>query len=340
MLTRYHRDPMHSSIRIAVRTAPLLLVAIGCSSDAQPTMCFGANLMASESNNYAFSSTITLPPVTVKPMSNLTFDWGGLTKDFLGHPLNPATDIVMDVLMIWDLPRADFETALNADALYPADLVVSPPLNLPISGATSAQLHQFLVNGTAISSEMFDAYFDAALYPPETTTFLVGVQSGTDLGRDMRMLQALQLDAASTVTDVAITDSSTKLKYTANLHSLTITGVPAGTPALTLDWSQMKTNALGAEFKDGYVTRAIVGHYTQTPAELEKKFLDLDRIATATYSADIGAGSTLDFTTLKDENGASFPGVDDSGTWLVGLFCGNCRNPAPWYMSILKPCSM
>jgi hypothetical protein len=333
---------MRNSFQIAACVAPLVVLAIGCDSGggAQPSMCFGANVTANERNNYAFSSTITLPPVTVAPMSNLTFDWSALTKDFLGHSLNPATDIVMGVLMIWNLPRAEFETALNADALYTADLVVSPPLNLPIAGATSAQLHQFLVNGTAVSEEMFNAYFDATLYPPATTTFLVGVQSGTELGRDIRMLQALELNATSAVTNVALTDTSTKLAYTANLHNLTISGVPGGTAALTLDWSQMTTNALGAEFKEGYVTRAIVGHYAQTPAELETKFLDLDRIAIATYSADIGAGSTLDFTTLRDENGASFPGVDDSGTWLVGLFCGNCRNPAPWYMSILKPCSM
>jgi len=333
---------MRRSTQIIAFTAPLLLAAIGCGggSNGQPTTCFGANVVAHERNNYAFSSTITLPPVTVAPMSNLTFDWSGLTKDFLGHPLNPATDIVMGVMMIWNLKRADFETALNADQLYTADLVVSPPLNLPIAGATSAQLHQFLVNGTAVTPEMFNDYFDATLYPPATTTFLVGVQSGTELGRDIRMLQALELNATSTVTNVALTDTSTKLAYTANLRSLTITGVPGGTPALTLDWSQMTTNALGADFQEGYVTRAIVGHYTQTPAELETEFLDLDRIATATYSADIGAGSTLDFTTLRDANGASFPGVDDSGTWLVGLFCGNCRNPAPWYMSILKPCSM
>ena len=154
------------------------------------------------------------------------------------------------------------------------------------------------------------------------------------------MLQAFDLDASSTNTNVTLTNDSTKLTYVANLHNLTITGVPGGTPALTLDWSQMKTNALGAEFKEGYITSAVVGHYTQTPAELEANFLDLDRIATATYRADIPAGSVLDFTTLRDDSGAAFPGIDDTGTWLVGLICGNCRNPAPWYMTILKTCSM
>src|SRR5207248_117080 len=135
-------------------------------SSPQPTMCFGADVVANEKNDYAFSSTITLSPVTVAPMSNLKFDWGGLTKDFLGRPLNPATDLGMGIVMIWDLPLPDFETALNADALYTADLIVSPPLNLPLAGATSGHLYDFLVNGTAVTPAMFNAYFDASLYTP------------------------------------------------------------------------------------------------------------------------------------------------------------------------------
>ena len=74
---------------------------------------------------------------------------------------------------------------------------------------------------------MFNAYFDAAMYTPANTTFIVGVQQASDLGRQIRMLQAFNLDASSTVTNVALTDDSTKLTYTANLHDLTITGVPA-----------------------------------------------------------------------------------------------------------------
>jgi hypothetical protein len=326
----------------AVLTALLGTSAIGCGGGGgeQPKMCVGANIVAAERNNYTFASTITVPPVKVAPMSNLRFDWSALTKDFLGKPLNPAADLGMALVMIWNLPRAEFERALNADALFTADLAVSPPLNLPLAGATSGQLHTFLLNGTPVSVEMFNDYFDATRSPPATTTFLVGVQTGTELGQDIRMLQAFDLDPASTATDVALTDASTKLSYSANLHSLTITGVPANTPALTLDWTQMKTNAHGAVFETTAITRATVSHFAQTPAELEKRFLDLEDIALASYSGDVPFGSTLDLSALEDSFGTTFPGINDQGTWLVGLFCGNCRNPAPWYMTILEPCSM
>ena len=304
-------------------------------------MCFGANVVANEKNDYSFSSTITLPPVTVAQMSNLNFDWSGLTRDFEGHPLDPTKDLGLAIVMSWSLPLAEFEKDLNADALFTSQLILSPPLSLLLSGGlTSAHLYDFTINQTPVTPAMINQYFDATMYPPAAASFVVGVQTGTDLGRQLRMLQAFNLDATSTVTSVAITNDSTKLSYKANLHDLTITGVPGGTPALTLDWSKMQTNGLGRTFTDGYVTSAVLGHYTQTPAELEGQFLDLDRIALATYRADISAGSVLDFTTLKDGTGASFPGIDDTGTWLVGLFCGNCRNPAPWYMTILKPCSM
>jgi len=315
----------------------------GCTSQAvtvaqQPTTCNGATILAKEANDYSFSSTITLPPVTVKQMTNLTFDWSGVSKDFLGHTLQPG-DLNTAIAMLWGLKLSDLETALNTDELYTSDLIVSPPPSMPINGNTTAKLYDFTINGTALPPAMIDGYFDATMYSPANTTYLFGVQHGTELGREMKMLQAFNVDASSSNTTITMTNSSTAMSCQVSLRNLTITGVPGGTAALMLDWSQMQTNALGAQFKEGYITSAVVGHYSQSPAELEAKFLDLDTIATKYYRANIDAGSVLDFSTLKDSSGASFPGVDDTGTWLVGLICGNCRNPAPWYMTILKPCT-
>jgi hypothetical protein len=129
-----------------------------------------------------------------------------------------------------------------------------------------------------------------------------------------------------------------------DLLSLHPTGVPAGKAGLTLDWGQLNTNAFGDDISQPYglkrrsdITSAIVGHYSQTVSELESQFLDIQTIATDKYSAVIPSGTVLDFTTLVDANGAAFPGIDSSGTWLVALLCGNCRNPAPYYLTILKP---
>jgi hypothetical protein len=321
-------------------------MVVGCGSesggdddDKQAAMCVG-DVMADEKSNYTFSSTITFEPITVGDMSNLAFDWSGLTRDFEGHTLEPDTDLETAIVMFWDMPLDEFEAQLNADALFTSDLIVSPPLSLPLSaGMTSANLYDFTINTTPVTPDMINPYFDAAAYPPSHASFLVGVQSGSSIGRDMRMIQAFNLDANSSATAVPITDDSMKLSYTAKLRELTPWLVPAGTSDLTLDWADLLVSGLGREFLPNQVTEAFVGHYSETPAELEAKFLDLDRIALAIYRAPIPSGTVLDFSALKDSSGASFPGIDGTGTWLVGLLCGNCRNPAPHYLTILKPCS-
>jgi hypothetical protein len=135
-----------------------------------------------------------------------------------------------------------------------------------------------------------------------------------------------------------VKNDSTHLTYMANLHSLQPTLIPAGKAAVTVDWGMMTTNALGNPFIMNSITNALVAHYTQTPTELESQFLNLQLIATQLYQGSIPSGTVVDFSMLKDSTGKSFTGIDSTGTWIVALQCGGCRNPAPWYLSVLKPC--
>jgi hypothetical protein len=350
---------------LAVMSVPLFACACsssngstatsGCTSKPvtvaqQPLACGGATIVASETNNYQFSSTITLPPVTVKSMTNLKFEWGAVTHDFLGHSLDAKSDLNMASVMIFQLPLAEVQTKLNADTLKQMDLLTSvpaswPPPGMTTGGATTANLYDFQINGTVITPDMFNAYFDPATNPPSAFSYMFAASTGTELGKGYRMLQSFNIDPGASATTVALKDDSTKLTCDVSLRNLTMVGVTAGTPALMLDFTDMvamsKKNALGGTFVDGYITSAVLGHYTQTPAELEEKFLDLDMIPTAYYTAEVPGGTTVDLTTMKDvKTNAAFTGIDGTGTWLVGLICGNCRNPAPWYMTILKPCTM
>jgi len=69
-----------------------------------------ATFDATTTNNYTFSSTITLAPVLVKPESDLTFDWSAVSVDFMGHELDPAANIDTANFVLWGLPEADLET--------------------------------------------------------------------------------------------------------------------------------------------------------------------------------------------------------------------------------------
>ncbi len=300
--------------------------------------CFGANVVANEANGYLFSSTLSFPPVSVAPKTDLTFDWSGVTTDFLGHSVNPKTDLNTILVIMWKLTLADLQTKLNADSLAQNDLVTIPLTYTTDGSSTTAKLLAFSNTGAPSAATILN-FLDPTGYSPENYTYTLMAATGADLGQGTKMIQSFKVDPNSTNTSVNMTTNSTKLTYAANMHCLTATGIPTAQPSVTLDWGQMTTNALGNPFDTNSITNVMVGHYTQTPTELESKFLDLELIATKLYRGVNSSGTKVDFSTLKTDSGESFPGIDDTGTWLVALQCGGCRNPAPLYLSILKPCS-
>jgi len=302
--------------------------------------CSGTTIIANEANDYSFSSTITLPPVKVMPNTEITLDWTDATADIVRHPVDPKKDINSVSVLAWALSLSELETKFNADSTQSRDLNVVP-ISLDTDGInTTAKLFQFSLSGNPVSPADIMGFLDPTLYPPDSNTFTFMAAAGTVVGEGIHMIQSFQLDPASTNTTVKMTKDSTQLTFSADLTHLTPTGIPAGESAITLDWSQMTTNALGNEFITTKITRALLGHYIETPAELSTdKFLDLEIIATTLYRGDIPTGSTVDFSSLADENGNKFTGIDATGTWIFALQCGGCHNPAPWYLTVLKPCS-
>lgn len=314
--------------------------------------CKGTNIQVAEKNDYQFSSTLTFPPIKVQPKTELSFDWGDITKDFLGHPVDVKKDITLVQVLSWGLPLAELESQLNADTLLqsamnglPLTLTTDGSTAGVAAGATSAKTLQFTLNGTpiedgtSVNPELVLGYFDADNYPPDYTTYTLIAASGNTPGQGSRMIQSFLLDKGSSNTEVKMSTSSTKLTWSANLHSLTPTGVPAGVGSINVDWTDsISTNALGAKFEPTNISHVIVGHYNESVAELEKKFLDIEIIPTELYQGDVIIGSSIDLSTLTDKDGKTFPGVDSSGTWLLALQCSLlCRNPAPWYLTILVP---
>ncbi len=304
--------------------------------------CSTSMIVASEANDYSFSSTLTFPPISVAPNTELTFDWSALTKDFLGHPLDPNADIDAVHLMLWKMAQQELETKLNADQLAQRDLAVIA--TIPAEGMkTSGSLFELTSVGMPLKEEEILPFVDPVGYPPEANTYTIMAATGNTLGEGTRMIQAFKLDPESTNTMVTMTDDSTHLKYTVDLTSLQMTPVPLGNPAITFDWSDMTTNGLGNEFVLTKVDRVVVARYAQTPTELQAKFIDLVRydgsiVADELYSAQVAAGSKMDLSMLADESGAVWPGIDGTSTWMLALFCSSCQNPAPWYLTFLTAC--
>jgi hypothetical protein len=343
---------------VALFLVPLLTLALsGCGNNegggggTEPPMVVactadGSNITAAKANNYSFTSTLTFPPAKVKPNSELNFDWSGVTRDFLGHSVNAANDLTLISVLSWNLNLQQLEAGLNADTLLQKDLTVVP-LTLTTDGtttgvskgATSAKLYTFTLNGGPVTPDQIQPYFDINDYPPQYTTYTLMAASGNVVDQGVRMIQSFLLDSGTSNTDVKMTDTSTHLTYSANMHSATPTGVPLGTGDITLDWTTMDTTALGTPFDPTSVTYALVGHYSEKVLDLEKKFLDIQLIATELFEATISVGTSIKLSELTKDGSKSFSGITSEGTWVVALQCGACRNPAPWYLSVLRQCN-
>jgi hypothetical protein len=312
----------------------------GLSCSSLPKDASGnALLKANAANNYSFSSTITIQVTPVAANSELTFDWSAVTKDFQGHTVDPKADIDMVNLLMWSLPQAELETKLNDDELAQRDLLV-PGMVKTQKSKTSVGLFDFQsIAGQPLEREMLLAYLNPEVYPPAEHSYTMVIASGEVAGRGSRMLKSFRLDPAVTSTQVVMDNSSTNLTYDANLTSLRPTAVPAGSANVSVEWSEIAVNAMGREFVPNRIEEVMVAKYSLTPAELEARFLDLETIADQMYRGEVASGTSLDLSTLKTDAGQSFTGIDASGTWIVALVCGNCMNPAPWYISILTPCS-
>jgi hypothetical protein len=302
-------------------------------------LCNEGTIIANEANDYSFWSHISFPPVKVKPESDLTFDWSGVTADIQRHAVDPK-NLTLIAVAGFEAPLADLEKAMNSDSSPSRYLMGIPAQYSPAGGKTSANILNFTTNGSPVDSQTILGYLDADFYPPDKTTYLVMVSSSQEVGTDVLMSQSFLTDPSSSNTTVSMTKDSTTLDFKADLTRLTPTMIPAGRAALTLDWGKMKTNALGNTFILSKITSAMLAHYKETPEELSgDKFLDLELIATELYRADIPADTLVNFADMRDSKSNSFKGIDETGTWIVALKCDGCRNPAPWYIAVLKPCS-
>ena len=311
-------------------------------ASGEPSQCGGDDspfvVVADESNNYTFSSSIELEVQKVAPRTLLDFDWSSLTKNFQGHPVNPATDIASVVLIVWNLPPEEVAQKINDDA-PDISSYVQATVQFVTDGATSAHLSEFTAFGSEVTEETFLEYLDPDVNDPATHCYTLMAQSGTNLGQDVQMIQAFQVDSGETSSAVTMDDDSTNLEWQTDLEMLTPTVVPAENPDVLVDWSSMTTHGYGGTFVPNQITEILIGRLSMSVPEIEADFLNLEFIAEDIWRSNVTAGTSFKLGDLvHEEDGSAFPGVSAGETWVLGLLCTTCTNPTPWYITTVETC--
>lgn len=318
--------------------------ATDSASTAAPQGCAPQEIVITDETNYSFSNTLNIARTTLKDGVDLTFDWSGLTEDFFGKPFDPLADVDVGLISLWGMTPSELEGNIRDDNL-PLSVNKGAITTYPAGQYATQNLLSFDLLGEPFSEEELWAFFDTSdpgfQYPQDTHTFMFMVSTGQTLGKGARMLHFFNLDPTSENTELVLTNDSTVLEYSVDLESAMPVLVPANTAELNFDWGEMTTNALGNDYPAAQINEAVVAHYDSlTLAELEEQFLFLEELADGWWGGEIKAGDNVNLSELSDASGAAFPGVDESGVWMVALFCtANCSNPAPWSITLLQACN-
>jgi len=299
-------------------------------------------ITARDDLNYSFQSSLDIQTVRVQSMSDLSFDWSEITQDMLGHPFDPLAGVDMLEVMIWRYSSEDLMQDIASDSLDTTNLVAlgQLPTHNDLDSANLLEVRS--PSGGVVDEDEMLGFLDTTVYAPDEHTYLVMVAEGTTFGQGTRMISFFEPAPDETNAEVLLTNESTTLHYTADLSSLTRVAVPAGSADIVFDWADdemLGHNAMGQPWLPTRISDVQVAHYaTQTPADLENEFLDLELLADETFAIHLTAGQSVNLSRLTDENGGAFAGIDDTGTWLIALKCGSCANPAPLFLTILEPC--
>jgi hypothetical protein len=292
---------------------------------------------------------VKLPTLTkVAPKSELSFDWSAVNTDFLTKSIDPAKDVILVTIALWQITPDQFATQINDDTLGSPAVAAF----LQTEGKlTQTKLFSMAPPAGPIPTAQMLSFFDIDVYPPGQNFYTFMIGSDLTPGMKTRMIGGFELNANTTNTEVKLTNDSTQLDYDVDFSESQPTGMPEGDANITVDWSGMETasttetdpqklNAAGRPFLKRSIKQVRVGRYSKSESELKQKssILRIDDMADAIYVGDVASGSKLNLSTLKDSSGNSFKGIDSEHTWLLALINTDSKNPAPWYLTFLKVC--
>lgn len=293
-----------------------------------------STIEATEANDYELVPTFGFELTHVAANMNLTFDWSGVTQDFLGQALDPKADIAHVELSL--VPYKDTADVLARDFMtlstQTADL-----LELDTLGSrTRAGTEKFTVQMPPPIQDYVLSDFDGVTfggYP-----YLLSIASTSAAGNQIRMFAPFVLDDASMNTNVLMTSQSTTLAWASNLTTLTPVHVRPQDPHEMLDLSHLTSDVYGRPFPQT-LREVRISEHSAALDDLAGEVMGLDAVADHVWRAPAGTETSIDLSTLTDDDGQPFRGIDPAGhTWLLALYADDVI-PAPVFLTALEPCT-
>lgn len=295
----------------------------------------GEETRIDDRHNYRTQSTLSLPVIETAAGVDVELCWDEVTLDLQCHALDPTRDIDNFALLRFrGLSHAALERKLVSTQLSMSDILGYLDHNLEGS-ATCARLSDLDFFGTQV--DVLEQYVE-----DETISYMALFTTGTQAGTGARTMVLLEPNATSSVTEVQVPagcGDAVELHFEAEFSEKRLT-VPAKGPWL-IDWHDVEFDGAGHPLDEVRVDGVLVGFYAgMSVSELEARILDLELLYTKLWQQPVERGKSAALSQLVErDTGEAFTGfeTDEAGTWVLGLTCSTCQNPAPVVLTVLDP---
>jgi len=325
----------------------------GCSSNtptkSTPPLDAGDTVKVADENNFSSTSSLKITSVPVPAGEDVQVCWDKLTTDIQGHTLDPAKDINdVSFIRVVSGDSTAVEKLLNDGNLQANNIDGDWDIQFKTGKADNQCVK--LSDLTQVATGDTGTHLD-----PKTNfttdskiTYLMVIANGTAIGFGARSMVILTTDPSSTTSMVDVTNTTATLSYTATLAKDHPVEVTAG-DLPRVDWSAVTTGGAGQAVEKNDVSSVLVGFYEgASPADLEKNFLNLDQktgtypgAPTKSWEVAVKSGQSIDLAAAQGRNNeGAFTGFDSggaTGSWIMGMFCELCQNPAPVIVTLVDP---
>ena len=295
-------------LRIVVLTS----LSAGCAGGAQ----------IAQENNYEFVGNLTLAELEAQPETDLTIDWSAVTTDLRGRPFDGTPDQV--ALLGCSFTKEEVIQRLDQNQ-FTADTCTTQFLFDTVGDMDQVTTTSFEIIGNPL--------VPADNFLVDERNWLVSILDTAGGRDDALMTSFLNFVDDSTETVVPLDDASTALDFTVSLDRPRVS-VGGST---VFDWSDVTTDVFGNPFDPLRGDELLIAWFNTTDiSEIEEVFLQLDTAADEVYRSSVFGFTQADAAlATSDADGSTFGGFTSEGTWLVGLGCTACLNPAPLILVVI-----
>ncbi len=311
----------------------MLLLLLACTGpgadkdDTGGTPAFDGTFTLTDANNYSYESTLTASVQEVGLAADFSVDWSTLTSDLLGHDVNPATDVSYVWFVQFNMTEDEVLELFATDAVILQEYL-GAAVQYDNDGATSANLSEFVFPPNASIDPATD-------FADGSGTWILRATTGLTQNRMFAFVRPSETSENHALT---LTSESAALDFDADLASLRSFDLAEEPASYPVDWSALTRHGNGSAIDLALLDQLMLARYDGlTVADLEEQFLDIELIASETFTADVYGLTETDLTTLvSSTDGAAFDGFGAGSLWILALRCTSCANPSPPFLTIIQ----